>query len=147
MSVRYAAVRARSGPRSSLLLIVFASICRSRLGLHEGNPPLCNHFVAGAWVLLASLHGSHTLCQHRCQGLCLLERRRLLLRLDTADLQRSGRQLLDHLGENSLLVSGIDRMEPSLQQRLVTLARGQEPGFQGRVSSPVRAPSHASMPS
>jgi len=40
------------------------------------------------------------------------ERRRLLLRLDTADLQGSGRQLLDHLGENSLLVSGIDRMEP-----------------------------------
>ena len=61
------------------------------------------------------------------------ERRRLLLRLDTADLQGSGRQLLDHLGENSLLVSGIDRMEPLLQQRLVALARGQEPGFQGRV--------------
>ena len=61
------------------------------------------------------------------------ERRRLLLRLDTADLQGSGRQLLDHLGENSLLVSGIDRMEPSLQQRLVALACGQEPGFQGRV--------------
>ena len=38
------------------------------------------------------------------------ERRRLLLRLDTADLQGSGRQLLDHLGENSLLVSGIDRI-------------------------------------
>ena len=68
------------------------------------------------------------------------ERRRLLLRLDTADLQGSGRQLLDHLGENSLLVSGIDRMEPLLQQRLVALARGQEPGFQGRVMFTSESP-------
>ena len=68
------------------------------------------------------------------------ERRRLLLRLDTADLQGSGRQLLDHLGENSLLVSGIDRMEPLLQQRLVALARGQEPGFRGRVMFTSESP-------
>ena len=61
------------------------------------------------------------------------ERRRLLLRLDPADLQGSGRHLLDHLGENSLLVSGIDRVDTSLQQRLVALARGQELGFQGRM--------------
>ena len=78
------------------------------------------------------------------------ERRRLLLRLDTADLQGSGRQLLDHLGENSLLVSGIDRIEPSLQQRLVALARGQEPGFQGRVlftsESPVPCLDAIAMP-
>ena len=68
------------------------------------------------------------------------ERLRLLLRLDPADLQGSGRQLLDHLGENSLLVSGIDRIEPSLQQRLVALARGQEPGFQGRVMFTSESP-------
>ena len=68
------------------------------------------------------------------------ERRRLLLRLEPADLQGSGRQLLDHLGENSLLVSGIDRIEPSLQQRLVALARGQEPGFQGRVMFTSESP-------
>ena len=61
------------------------------------------------------------------------ERRRLLLRLDPADLQGSGRHLLDHLGENSLLVSGIDRVDTSLQQRLIALARGQELGFQGRM--------------
>ena len=61
------------------------------------------------------------------------ERRRLLLRLDPADLQGSGRHLLDHLGENSLLVSGIDRVDTSLQPRRVARARGQELGFPGRL--------------
>ena len=61
------------------------------------------------------------------------ERRRLLVRLDAKDLQGSALSLLDELGSNTLLVSGMDRIENKVQQRLIAMARGEEPGFQGRM--------------
>lgn len=60
-------------------------------------------------------------------------RRRLLVRLDAGDLQGNGRLLLDDLQDSSLLVSGIDRLEPAVQQRLISMARGESPQFTGRV--------------
>ena len=60
-------------------------------------------------------------------------RRRLLVRLDAGDLQGNGRLLLDDLQDSSLLVSGIDRLEPAMQQRLISMARGESPQFTGRV--------------
>ena len=61
------------------------------------------------------------------------ERRRLLVRLDASDLQGSTLSLLNDLGSSTLLVSGMDRVEANVQQRLIAMARGEEPGFQGRV--------------
>lgn len=61
------------------------------------------------------------------------DRRRLLVRLEAADLQGGGRNLLNELDENALLVSGMDRVEPALQQQLVAMASGMQPGFSGRV--------------
>ena len=51
-------------------------------------------------------------------------RRRLLVGLDAGDLQGSGRLLLDELKDSTLLVSGIDRLEPAVQQRLISMACG-----------------------
>ena len=61
------------------------------------------------------------------------ERRHLLVRLDANELQGKGLNLLHELGPSSLLVSGMDRLDIDIQQRLITMARGEEPGFQGRV--------------
>ena len=61
------------------------------------------------------------------------ERRRLLVRLDAGDLQGSALNLLNELGSSTLLVSGMDRIDNELQQRLIAMARGEAPGFQGRV--------------
>nr|WP_115094795.1 4Fe-4S binding protein [Synechococcus sp. UW106] len=61
------------------------------------------------------------------------ERRRLLVRLDASDLQGSTLNLLNELGSSTLLVSGMDRIDNELQQRLIAMARGEVPGFQGRV--------------
>ncbi|MEC8442506.1 MAG: 4Fe-4S binding protein [Cyanobacteriota bacterium] len=61
------------------------------------------------------------------------ERRRLLVRLDASTLQGSSLSLLNELGSSTLLVSGMDRVDVAVQQRLISMARGQEPGFQGRV--------------
>ena len=61
------------------------------------------------------------------------ERRRLLVRLDASDLQGSTLSLLNDLGSSTLLVSGMDRVEANVQQRLIAMARGEEPEFQGRV--------------
>ncbi|MCB4393949.1 4Fe-4S binding protein [Synechococcus sp. HB1133] len=61
------------------------------------------------------------------------ERRRLLVRLDASDLQGSTLNLLNELGSSTLLVSGMDRIDNELQQRLIAMARGEAPGFQGRV--------------
>ena len=61
------------------------------------------------------------------------ERRRLLVRLDASDLQGSSLNLLNELGSNTLLVSGMDRVEGEVQQRLIAMALGEAPGFQGRV--------------
>jgi len=61
------------------------------------------------------------------------ERRRLLVRLDASTLQGSSLSLLNELGSSTLLVSGMDRVDVAVQQRLISMARGEEPGFQGRV--------------
>ncbi len=61
------------------------------------------------------------------------ERRRLLVRLTATDLKGSGVELLDALGENSLLVSGVDRIDSNLQQRLLAMARCEQTGFSGRM--------------
>ena len=61
------------------------------------------------------------------------ERRRLLVRLDASDLQGSTLNLLNELGSSTLLVSGMDRIDNELQQRLIAMARGEVPGFHGRV--------------
>ena len=60
-------------------------------------------------------------------------RRRLLVRLEAGDLQGSGRLLFDELKDSTLLVSGIDRLEPAVQQRLISMACGASPPFSGRV--------------
>ena len=60
-------------------------------------------------------------------------RRRLLVRLEAGDLQGSGRLLFDELKDSPLLVSGIDRLEPAVQQRLISMACGASPPFSGRV--------------
>ena len=57
------------------------------------------------------------------------ERRRLLVRLDASDLQGSTLNLLNDLGSSTLLVSGMDRIDNELQQRLIAMARGEVPGF------------------
>ena len=61
------------------------------------------------------------------------ERRRLLVRLDASDLQGSSLNLLNELGSSTLLVSGMDRVDNEVQQRLIAMARGEAPGFHGRV--------------
>ena len=61
------------------------------------------------------------------------ERRRLLVRLDASDLQGSSLNLLNELGSNTLLVSSMNRVEGEVQQRLIAMARGEAPEFQGRV--------------
>ena len=61
------------------------------------------------------------------------ERRRLLVRLDANDLQGSAISLLDELGSSTLLVSGMDRVNGNVQRRLIAMARGEAPEFQGRV--------------
>ena len=61
------------------------------------------------------------------------ERRRLLVRLDASDLQGSTLNLLNELGSSTLLVSGMDRIDVKVQQRLIAMARGDAPEFQGRV--------------
>ena len=61
------------------------------------------------------------------------DRRRLLVRLDASDLQGSSLNLLNELGSNTLLVSGMDRVDDAVQQRLIAMAHGQAPEFKGRV--------------
>ena len=61
------------------------------------------------------------------------DRRRLLVRLDASDLQVSSLNLLNELGSNTLLVSGMDRLDDAVQQRLIAMAHGQAPEFKGRV--------------
>ena len=55
------------------------------------------------------------------------------MRLEAGDLQGSGRLLFDELKDSTLLVSGIDRLEPAVQQRLISMACGASPPFSGRV--------------
>ena len=61
------------------------------------------------------------------------ERRRLLVRLDATDVLGSGRNLLDQLGDNSLVVDGIDQLDPELQQRLIGIAQQKQANRNGRV--------------
>ena len=60
-------------------------------------------------------------------------RRKLLVRLDATDLKTKADVLLDAIGENTLLVSSVDQLDPEQLQRLAVMANGQHPGFSGRV--------------
>ena len=60
-------------------------------------------------------------------------RRRLLVRLDASDLQGPSRRLLDDLGENNLLVSGVDQLNQDLQDQLLAMACGEVDSFHGRL--------------
>ena len=60
-------------------------------------------------------------------------RRKLLVRLDATDLKTKADVLLDAIGENTLLVSRVDQLDPEQLQRLAAMANGQHPGFSGRV--------------
>ena len=61
------------------------------------------------------------------------QRRRLLVRLTASDFRTKADVLLNAVGENTLLVSGVDQLDPDQQQRLAAMAQGQDPGFSGRV--------------
>ena len=61
------------------------------------------------------------------------QRRKLLVRLDATDLKTKADVLLDAIGENTLLVSSVDQLDPEQLQRLAAMANGQHPGFSGRV--------------
>ena len=61
------------------------------------------------------------------------QRRKLLVRVDATDLKTKADVLLDAIGENTLLVSSVDQLNPELQQRLAAMANGEHPGFSGRV--------------
>ena len=61
------------------------------------------------------------------------QRRKLLVRLDATDLKTKADVLLDAIGENTLLVSSVDQLDPEQQQRLAAMAKGEHPGFSGRV--------------
>ena len=61
------------------------------------------------------------------------DRRRLLVRLDASDLQGSSLNLLNEPGSITLLMSGMDRVDNEVQQRLIAMAYGEAPEFQGRV--------------
>ena len=56
-----------------------------------------------------------------------------MLRQRTSSSHGSSLNLLNELGSNTLLVSGMDRVEGEVQQRLIAMALGEAPGFQGRV--------------
>ena len=61
------------------------------------------------------------------------QRRKLLVRLGPTDLKKKADVLLNSIGENTLLVSGVDQLDPDQQQRLAVMGNGQHPGFSGRV--------------
>ena len=61
------------------------------------------------------------------------QRRKLLVRLGPTDLKKKADILLNAIGENSLLVSGVDQLDPDQQQRLAAMGDGRQPGFSGRV--------------
>ena len=60
-------------------------------------------------------------------------RRRLLVRLEASDLLGPSRRLLDDLGENNLLVSGVDQLNQDLQDQLLAMACGEVDSFRGRL--------------
>ena len=61
------------------------------------------------------------------------QRRKLLVRLGPNDLKKKADVLLNFIGDNTLLVSGVDQLDPDQQQRLAAMGNGQHPGFSGRV--------------
>ncbi|MGE4581404.1 MAG: 4Fe-4S binding protein, partial [Synechococcus sp.] len=61
------------------------------------------------------------------------KKRRLLVRLQPADLRAKVDPLLDAVGDNTLLVIGVDQLDPGLQKLLAEMASGQRPGFSGRM--------------
>ena len=60
-------------------------------------------------------------------------RRKLLVKLQPADLRAKVATLLDAVEDNTLLVIGVDQLDPDLQQLLAEMASGQRPGFSGRM--------------
>jgi len=60
-------------------------------------------------------------------------RRKRLVRLQPADLRAKVATLLDAVEDNTLLVIGVDQLDPDLQQLLAETAFGQRPGFSGRM--------------
>ena len=60
-------------------------------------------------------------------------RRRLMVRLDPMDLLGQGRGILEELGANTLLISGMDQLQSDLQIHVQAMARGEVDGFTGRV--------------
>ena len=60
-------------------------------------------------------------------------RQKLLVRLQPADLRAKVATLLDAVEDNTLLVIGVDQLDPDLQQLLAEMASGQRPGFSGRM--------------
>ena len=60
-------------------------------------------------------------------------RRKLLVRLQPADLRAKVATLLDAVEDNTLLVIGVDQLDPDLQQLLAEMASGQRSGFSGRM--------------
>ncbi len=61
------------------------------------------------------------------------QRSKLLVRLGPTDLKKKADVLLNAIGENTLLVSGVDQLDPDQQQRLAAMGNGQHQGFSGRV--------------
>ena len=62
------------------------------------------------------------------------QRRQLLISFDAEDLKnRNADRLLNALGESTLLIKGIDRIDSPLRTELIAMARGQSPGFSGRM--------------
>ena len=60
-------------------------------------------------------------------------RRKLLVQIRPNDLRAKDSVLLDAVGENTLLISGVDQLNPDQQQQLAAMAQGQHPSFRGRV--------------
>ena len=60
-------------------------------------------------------------------------RRKLLVRLQPADLRAKVATLLDAVEDNTLLVIGVDQLDPELQHLLAEMAEGHRPGFSGRI--------------
>ena len=61
-------------------------------------------------------------------------KRKLLISFDAEDLKnRNADRLLNSLGENTVLIKGIDRITGSLRAELIAMARGESPGFSGRM--------------
>ena len=60
-------------------------------------------------------------------------RRKLLVRLQPADLRANVATPLDSVENKTLLLFGVDQLDPDLQHLLAEMAEGHHPGFSGRL--------------